>query len=59
MRVKAFTAKETLIEWHTVRKEALANKKEVHQAFLFGFMVQKGVEYPDGYPERSSSTEWF
>ena len=26
--------------------------KEVHLAFLFGFMVQKGAEYPDGDPRK-------
>ena len=35
-----------------MRKEALAQGKEVHLAFLFGFMVQKGAEYPDGDPRK-------
>ena len=43
---------ETLCEWHQVRKEALRAGKEVHLAFLFGFMVQKGAEYPDGDPRK-------
>ena len=44
--------KETLIEWHIVRKEALNKNKEVHLAFLFAFMVQKGAAYPDGDPRK-------
>ena len=44
---KGVYKEETLTEWSEVRKEAQKIKKEIHLAFLFGFMVQKGAEYPD------------
>ena len=49
---KGVYRKETLIEWHIVRKEALNRNKDVHLAFLFGFMVRKGVGYLDGDPRK-------
>ncbi len=49
---KGVYREETLIEWHHVRKEALAKGKEIHLAFLFGFMARKGAEYPDGDPRK-------
>ena len=49
---KGVYREETLTEWSYVRKEALAKGKEIHLAFFFGVMVQKGAEYPDGDPRK-------
>ena len=35
-----------------MRREAQKTNTEVHLGFLFGFMVQKGAEFPDGDPRK-------
>jgi hypothetical protein len=42
---KGVYREETLTEWHKVRKEALAQGREIHLAILFGFMVQKTINF--------------
>ena len=43
---------EELIDWHAVRKEAVAKGEEAHLGFLFGLMVENGSEFPEGDPRR-------
>ena len=46
----------TTCEWSKVSREARDQGKEVHLAFLFGFMVQKGAEYEPGDPRQNINT---
>ena len=39
---------ETLTEWDVVSAEARRNGEEIHLGFLFGLMVEKGSEFPEG-----------
>ena len=36
---------DTLVEWSDVSCEARWHDTQVHLAFLFGFMIEKGAEY--------------
>ena len=49
---------DTLVECSDVSREARSNDVEVHPAFLFGFMVEKGAEYDPGTLVKSSNIEW-
>ena len=49
---KAVYCYSTTCEWSKVSREARDQGKEVHLAFLFGFMVQKGAEYEPGDPRK-------
>ena len=39
---------ETLREWDDVSQEARNKGEEIHLGFLFGIMVEKGSEFPEG-----------
>ena len=43
---------ETLAEWDTVSRQARQAGREIHFGYLFGFMVEKGAEFPEGDPRR-------
>ena len=43
---------DTLTEWDTVSRKYRSDGKEVHIGYLFGFMVIKGDEFPEGDPRR-------
>ena len=43
---------ETLAEWDTVSRNARVAGKEIHFGYLFGFMVEKGAEFPAGDSRR-------
>ena len=42
----------TLCEWSDVSREARNTGTEIHLAFLFGFMLEKGAEFEPGDPRR-------
>ena len=39
---------ETLTEWDTVADQARESGEEIHFGYLFGIMVERGSEYPEG-----------
>ena len=41
-----------MCEWRDVQEEANATETEIHLAFLFGFMVEKGAEFDKGDARR-------
>ena len=43
---------ETLTEWDDVVQYYNSKQEEVHFGYLFGFMVIKGDEFPEGDPRR-------
>ena len=43
---------ETLREWDEVADEARCDNKEVHFGYMFGIMVEKGFEFPEGDERR-------
>ena len=43
---------ETLTEWDKVADEAKEKGEEIHFGYLFGIMVEKGSEYPEGDARR-------
>ena len=43
---------EELTDWHIVRKKAVAKGEEARLGFLFGIMVEKGSEFPEGDTRR-------
>ncbi len=52
LEAKTFWDLDSLCEWDTVASDARANDTEVHFGFLFGIVVEKGSEYPEGDPRR-------
>ena len=45
---------DTLREWTDVSAEARAKGERIHLGFLFGLMVEKGSEFPEGDERRYS-----
>ena len=43
---------ETLAEWDDVANAARENNSEVHFGYMFGIMVEKGSEFPEGDDRR-------
>ena len=43
---------EDCVEWNEVGSAAIAAREEAHLGFLFGIMVEKGSEFPEGDPRR-------
>ena len=42
----------SLAEWDDVSNDAINGGYEVHYGHLFGIMVEKGSEFPEGGPRR-------
>ena len=45
-------------EWHDVAAEARKNNVNVHMGRLFGIMVEKAAELPEGDPRRNTNIAW-
>ena len=52
LEVKGVYRWRTLTEWGNVSREERSRNAEIHHAFLFGPMVEKGAEYDPGDPRK-------